>query len=228
MLGERLFEVITPAANAAARRLTTVDAVTALMDEGDVPDDEDEVLSHIDFVSAQMARAAGLAADAAGNIPTFASETCRATWRVANGRRGTELALPWRWPITSITSVVEDGVALVLGTDFLLLPRAILQRVSSDEPVRWSTAKIVATYLAGWASVLSTTAPPELSGACAEQVKYRILSRETNRGVRSYTVNDLRAEAYNLPGGDSITKDGLLNDVDAQLSPYRNETAIFA
>ena len=227
MLGDRLFEVITPAADAVARRLTTVAAVAALMDEADVPEDDD-VLGHIDFVSAQMARAAGLAVDAAGRIPTFASETCRATWRATSCYRSSELSLPWRWPVTSITSVVENDVTLVLGTDFLLLPRAVIQRISSDAPIRWSSTKIVANYLAGWASVLSTNAPSDLSGAAAEQVKYRILSRETNRGLRSYTVNDLRSETFNLPGGDSITKDGLLNDVDAQLEPYRNETAIFA
>ena len=223
----RLFEVITPVATAAARRLTTVAAVTAIMEEGDVPANA-EVEDHILTVSDKLAEAAGLAKDAAGHIPTFASETLRATFYPADTDRGTILYLPWRVPVTSITTIVENGISLAAGTDFILLPGARLLRMSTDTPVCWSSAKIIVNYLAGWASALYENAPSTLRDACAEQVKYRILARETNKGLRSYTVNDIRSETFNVPGGDTIDKDGLLAEVSAAIDQCGLRNNVFA
>lgn len=216
-----LFEVVTPAANAAARRLCSVAAVTSIMDEGDIPSDSAETEAAIDAVSAQMAREVDLAADAT-NVPTFAQETLRATW-FKGCDRGQYLSLPWRVPVSSITSVVEDGVTLTTGTDYRLLSRGKVLRLENDgeTPTCWSSEKIVIVYVGGWAATLSETAPVELSTACAEQVKYKILTKSANPGLRSYTVNDLRSETFNVPGGDSISKSGLLVQVDAALAPYR-------
>mgnify|MGYP000340655311 FL=1 len=219
-----LFEVTTPAATAAARRLTTAAAVAAIMDAGDVPSDTATTESHIDIVSAMMARVAGLASDGGANIPTFAAETLRATWFAATFARGDKLLLPWRVPVTSITSVVEDGVTLTPSDDYRLLPGAALLRLDGDgeTPAAWLSAKIIVNYIAGWASLLSTNAPPELSAACAEQVKYRILSIERDPSVRSESVPDVYSASYAIAGGDNVAASGLLLQVQSALAPYRN------
>lgn len=220
MADRPIFEVVTPAVSAEARRLCTVAAVEAVMEDADIPNTAAEIEAHIDAVSAQMARLAGLAADAAGTVPTFASEVCRATWYAAPCSRGVRLLLPWRVPVTAIVSVVEDGVTLSAGTDFVLEPAGMILRLASDCPSCWSSAKIVINFTAGW--TLPSGAPPELSAACAQQVKYAIMAKDDDPALRSYTVNDIRSETFNVPGGDSITKSGLLVQVDAALAPYRS------
>src|SRR4051812_6538157 len=106
-----IFAVTTPAASIAARRLTTAAKVQAVL-FGGTATDTTVIESMIDRVSALAATYCNLASDAAGTFPTFARETCRATWRPIVCARGCVLALPWRTPITSISSVVEDGVTL--------------------------------------------------------------------------------------------------------------------
>lgn len=210
-----LFEVTTAAASAAARRLTTVAAVTAIMDEGDVPTDAD-IEAKIDAVTQQFATAANLASDGI-NIPTFASEGLRATWDLGC-ERGRDLMLPWRPSVTAIASVVEDGVTLTSGTDFKLRPGGVLRRYCNGVPICWSSAVIVVSYTAGWS--LPDGAPDDLAEACAEQVKYRLLTKTANPGLRSYTVNDLRSETYNVPGGDTVTTEGLLVNVQTAVDAY--------
>lgn len=212
------FEVVTPAADAAARRLVTVAYVAARM-EGEPADAV--VDSHIDEVSASFAAFARLATDAAMTPPTFASETLRATWSDVGLTRGTELHLPWRVPVTSITSIVEDGETLVSGTDYRLLPGARIERLSEGDPYPWSSDDIVVTYVAGWTS-LSSNAPPDLQAAAAAQIKYRLKQIPRDAGLRSVSVDELRSETYNVPGGDSIGASGLLIQVEHALAPYRN------
>lgn len=215
---DALFEVLEAEDDVEARRLTTIEAVQAIVPDGDVPTD-DVIERHIDAASAKAAKVAGLAEDASGAEPTFASEDCRATWRGTNLRRGERLLLPWRYPVTEVSLVTEDGVELEVGVDVVHEGGGSLLRLRSDRPACWSTGKIVVEFTAGWS--LPDGAPPALSAAIAEQVKYLILSKDVDPNERSHTVNDLRVTTVNVPGGDSITKDGLLVQVDAAIGAYR-------
>lgn len=218
--GSLLFEVVTPAANAAARRLTTAAYVGATMSS---PPADAILENYIDEVSAKVARFCGLAADTAMTPPTFASETLRATWFTACHDRGDKLLLPWRVPVSSITSIVEGGTTLTTSTEYRLLPGGMVLRLAGDSetPTCWSTAKIVVVYVAGWAT-LSTNAPADLQAAVAEQVKYRSMRIDHDPAIRSEAVPDVYSASYAVAGGDNIGESGLLVQVETALAPYRS------
>jgi hypothetical protein len=214
MADRRLFQVVSAAADASARRLVTAEYVGAMM--ADPP--ADAVLeAYIDEVSAVMAEEAGLASDGV-HEPTFAEEDLRATWFASTCVRSDRLELPWRLPITDLT-VTEAGAALTAGTDYQLLPGGVLLRLSDDTPIAWSSDKIVVDYTAGW--YLPEDAPTRLGTACAEQVKYRAMAFDRDPAVRSESTPDVYSASYAVPGGDTVAKNGLLLQVDSALDQYR-------
>lgn len=213
-----LFEVVTPAADAEARRITTAEYVGAGMT---APPNEPVLERYIDEISAQLAGICSLTDDGV-NPPTFAKETCRATWFVTCAARGTKLLMPWRMPITSIATVVEAGTTLTADDDYVLAGRHLLRFSGDGEtPSDWSSEKIVVTFDAGWED-LSENAPSDLQSAVAQQVKYRVESAANNSTLRSETVFDVIAKTYVVPGGDSVTKSGLLVQVESALFRYRD------
>lgn len=215
-----LFEVTTPAATPAARRLTTAAKVNAAMGQS-ASTDQVLIESFIDFVSADCARYCGLARPANGaSVPTFGQEVVKATWLQARRSRGTELRLPWRVPVSAIGQVVEDGVNLVVNIDYRLIGGAMLERLSSDIPVRWSLGKIVVPYTAGWS--LPDGVSAEIEGAVIDQVKLRYHATDRDPALRSDSTAEVGAETFAVAGGDSIGTSGLLKPLEDALTPFRN------
>lgn len=213
-----LFEVTTPAADAAARRLTTAAKVRALV--GSPAGDDPKLETLIDGVSAECAAYCGLARSAnMASPPTFGQEVVKATWLQACEPRGTMLVLPWRVAV-SPGQVVENGSILTLNTDYRLVGGGMLERISGDAPVRWSSGKIVVPYTAGW--VLPDGVPPELERLVIEQVKMAYLNADQNPAIRSENEPDVYAASYAVPGGDSIGRSGLLVSLESALSPFRS------
>lgn len=202
-------EEVLSAAMVAARRLCTVAAVQTIMAS---PPTDAEIEAAIDAASAIMAQVAFLAEDGV-NVPTFGQEECRATWYGTTGVRTPELVMPWRTAM-SVTSVTEAGVELD-DDDYVLRPGGLLIRLGGDGLADWSTGKIVVEFAAGWS--LPSGAPGDLAALCAQQVKYQLMSKPINPALRSVTVDELRTESYNVPGGDSVAKSGLLAQVEADL-----------
>lgn len=210
------FEVTSAEVAVASRRLTTAAAVrAALKDTSSAYDTLIE--SIIDRVSADCVTYCNLARDIGGKVPTFASETLRATWLKSDCGRGAELPLPWRAPITAITSVVEDGETLT-ATDYQLTAGGMLQRVSDDAPMPWSTGKVVVVYVAGFATL---PPPPEIEGKVIDQVAMAYLGTDRDKALRSESVPDVYQASYGVIGGDSIAESGLLRSVENALAPYR-------
>lgn len=220
-MSEPLFEVVTPAANAAARRLTTAARVRAVLRVTTTSDDA-LIESIIDRASAMAAGYCRLARDQLGAVPTFGSETLRATWyaEADNVRRGSRLVLPWRVPVTAISSVIEAGTTLAASTDYRLLSGFLLQRLSDDAPRAWSLGKIVVVYVAGWP--LPDGVPAEVEGPLIEQVKLAYLGTDRDPGVRSETVPDVHQVQFNVAGGDAIGESGLLKSLESALAPFRD------
>jgi len=219
-----LFEVMTPAADAAARRLTTKENVKAVLRETGT-DDDTLIDQYIDRVSARAAAFCNLAR-AGTSVPTFGAETLRATWYAGSGcyyRDVDQLILPWRTPISAISSVVEDGTTLTADADYKLLGGGLLQRLDSVTfaPKLWSGGKIVVVYVAGWA--LPGSVPVDLEGAVIDQVKVAYLGTDRDPALRSLDVPGVASESYNVPGGSSIGHDGLLAPLESALMPYRSE-----
>ena len=212
-----LFEVITPAASATARRLTTAAKVQVALRMGAV--DTTLLESIIDAVSGECVRFCNLARAVAGPVPTFGQEVVRATWLGAGMDRGSILILPWRAPVTAMGSVVEDGTSLTLNTEFRLVGEGILERMADDAPVCWSAGKIVVSWTAGWS--LPTDVPAELEGQVIEQVKMKYLATDRDPALRSENTPDVWSGSYAVAGGDSIGDSGLLKSLEAALSPFK-------
>ncbi len=216
-MSEPVFEVVTPAVNAAARRLTTAAKVQAALRLGAV--DTTLIESIIDAVSGECVRFCNLARAVAGPVPTFGLEVVRATWLGAGMDRGSILVLPWRAPVTAVSSVVEDGTSLALNTDFRLVGGGMLERMADDTLVCWSTGKIVVSWTAGWS--LPAEVPAELEGQVIEQVKMKYLATDRDPALRSENTPDVWSGSYAVAGGDSIGESGLLRSLEVALSPYR-------
>lgn len=216
-MSEPVFEVVTPAVNAAARQLTMAAKVQAALRLGAV--DTTLIESIIDAVSGECVRFCNLARGAAGPVPTFGLEVVRATWLGAGMDRGSILILPWRAPVTAMGSVVEDGTSLTLNTDFRLVGGGMLERMTDDAPVCWSPGKIVVSWTAGWS--LPAEVPAELEGQVIEQVKMKYLATDRDPALRSENTPDVWSGSYAVAGGDSIGESGLLRSLEVALSPYR-------
>ena len=212
-----LFEVVTPAGSATARRLTTAAKVQAALRLGAV--DTTLIESIIDAVSGECARFCNLARAVAGPVPTFGQEVVRATWLGTDMDRSSILILPWRTPITTVGSVIEDGATLVMNTGFRLLGSGMLERMADDAPDRWLPGKIVVSWTAGWS--LPAEVPAELEGQVIEQVKMKYLATDRDPALRSENTPDVWSGSYAVAGGDSIGESGLLRSLEAALSPFK-------
>jgi len=213
-----LFEVTTPAANAAARRLTTAAKVRALI--GSPTGDDAKIDSLIDGVSAECAAYCKLARPAnMASPPTFGQEVVRATWLASCERRTAMLILPWRVAITP-GQIVEDGVNLTANVDYRLVGGGMLQRMSAGSPTYWSSAGIVVPYTAGW--VLPDGVSAELEHQVIEQVKMAYFGAAQNPAIRSESVPDVYQASFAVAGGDSIGKSGLLTALEGALDPFKS------
>lgn len=220
-MSEPLFEVVTPAAAGAARRLTTAARVRAALRVTATSDDA-LIESLIDRASGMAASYCRLARDQLGAGPTFGAETLQATWYAEAGtvRRGSRLVLPWRVPVTAVDSVAEAGTTLSADADYRLMGGGLLQRLGDDALRAWSNDKIVVVYSAGWA--LPDGVPAEVEGPLIEQAKLAYLGTDRDPGVRSETVPDVHQVQFNVAGGDAIGESGLLKSLESALAPFRN------
>lgn len=224
MLRSPLFEVVTPASGAAARRLTTAAKVQSRLGIGAI--DTTTIEDFIDGVSANAARYCGLAYDAAGTPRTFGREDLKATWFAQNYSRleyGSTIFLPWRLPITAI-SIVECGVTLTENTDFVLRPACMVDRLCDGRALGWSGAGLVIEYTAGW--VLPDNVPAEIESYVIDQVKMQYLNRKKNDTIRQEAVPNVYSASYSVAGGDSISENGLLKPLEAALDSFRLWTAV--
>ncbi len=213
-----LFEVTTPAASAAARRLTSAAKVRALI--GSSPSDDAKIETLIDGISAECASACNIARPANMASPaTFGQEVVKATWLASPERRSAMLILPWRVAITP-GQVVENGVNLTSNVDYRLVGGGMLQRMSAGAPIYWSSAAIVVPYTAGW--VLPDGVPPELERQVIDQVKMAYYAADSDPAIRSESVPDTYQASYAVAGGDSIGKSGLLTALEGALAPFKS------
>lgn len=213
--------VLTADAGDTARNLTTLAAVkTALKITGN---DQDGLIGDLIPRVTQLIVNHCRLATAVGANPTFALETLRATWHPeAAVCRGEVVFLPWRPPVFSIDTVVENGVTLTAGADFLAEgDRRRLRRMSGGAPFLWSAGQIVATWKAGFSSVLSANVDDALEAAAIEQIKAMLFAAKRDPALLSENLPGLIASTWAVPGGDTIGANVLLPGVRAALAPWR-------
>lgn len=167
-----------------------------------------------DWLESATARSSALISQAIGR--TIHSETVVDTFSVHPGdHRRTCEALPLsRHPVSSVASVVRDGLTLVDGTDYRIDRHSgLLYLATPIVASGWSTVPVVvASYTGGY-----TTVPGDLEAVALRLVRTWWHSRDRDETVRSTSVDGIGAHTY-------VDPDKLQVDVYAlpELDRYRD------
>lgn len=122
-------------------------------------------------------------------------------------------------PVSSITSVVEDGVTLEADEYEVNPETGLLYRLDGDDELDvWPAVKITAVYVAGYA--LLTDLPRPIEEATIKLVTARHYAKSRDPFIRQIAVQGVDTVSYGFGGTDS--PDGLPPEVAAMLSPYRD------
>lgn len=161
-------------------------------------------------ISAIIARSCRVAAGGAA-VATLRRETLTETFRPDQRLSGFMLS---RRPVSSITSVVEDGTTLT-GTDYEVdLGSGLLRRLRDDREIEWSCRKTLVVYVAGWDVV-----PEDLKMAAANLAKefYSVSTRDPNLKRIKVDGVDEREYFYGQRDDPLMSK-----EVQELLAPYVN------
>jgi hypothetical protein len=110
--------------------------------------------------------------------------------------------------VTAVSSVVEDGTTLTVGTQFDWTSYGKLIRVG--RAWTWKPRSVVVTYTHGYA-----TAPDSVKGVCLAAAGRRYQNPEARR---SYTVGGV-SESFAIPASGAV---GFFYDTElTDLGPYR-------
>lgn len=150
---------------------------------------------------------------------SFALETVTQTIRL-QGERPDFLMLERR-PVTEITAVTVDDVALDAADWLLDADAGMLRRLSSDTAICWSGAIVEIDYEAGYA--LLETVPFDLESACIDLVVLAYFSageRARDPNLMSRSIPDVAAETFQI-GNRLGVEGGMPPDIAQRLAPFR-------
>lgn len=146
--------------------------------------------------------------------PTLRAETLTESFRPAAPLG--ELLLSRR-PISTITSITIDGVALTADQYERDDAAAILYREEGGRRTCWPCSKIVVVYVAGWATV-----PDDLQLAASKLAGIYYFSDGADPNLRSEELPDVYRVTYGRPGDNGAGGDQVLPaEIEALLGPYR-------
>lgn len=199
------FTVTTPAENLS---LLTVGELRAAV--GVTDNSQDDALTALGArLSASIAKQCGVASDGV-NPATLLSETCTEVFRPTRFQQDLVLS---RRPVTSITSVTENGTALDAAGHEIRKGSGILTRLSGDQFSCFPCGKITVVYAAGYA-----TAPDDLKLAASKLAAalYSETARDPN--LKRVDVVDVEEREYWVgPKDDPL----LSEEISDLLAPYR-------
>lgn len=176
--------------------------------------DQDSVITTtINRVSDLIARECRIPSDGV-NPPTFMAETIVQTFRFESVQDSVMLS---RRPVTSISSVVEDGAAVSSGEYEFDKRSGILTRLdAAGEPVAWNAAKVVVTYVAGFATV-----PYELKAAAEQVLREQWSARQRDPLLRSEAVEGVGRFDYWVSAVGGSSAGAISPTAAAMLDPFR-------
>lgn len=193
-----MLSVLVPATSS---RLTSLDAVKRELSISGTSDDA-RLLAYIDQASAVIADYLGR---------PLGRETVAETLRLS---ASSEVIMLSRWPVVSVTSVVEDGATLA-ATDYEI-DRSFAYRLFDDERARWPAVKVVLTYVAGYD--LPDGVAPAIERAATQLIVAMNASRGRDPSLRSESVEGIGSQSWLDPhNGGGPLPDGVV----ALLNPYR-------
>lgn len=200
----------------------------ALVSLSDVKDDWAITGTDSDtFLTRSIARASAAAAQFCNRV--FPSETVKDDftvdrdpypYQVPGGVAPLQLT---RWPVSSVTSVVE-GVGsqeqtLDPATDYRLdAVTGQMLRIGKDgNPMFWPATRVVVTYVGGFSTI-----PQDLQDAVSRMVWVRYAERGRDPFVESVRVEGVETIKYIVPGADG----NLSPDIADILENYRVPVAL--
>lgn len=197
--------------------ITTVAPATSY-DLADLDTVKDELeltdTKHDEFLARQIHWASRHAANYCNR--RFVPETVTDRFWPARGAPGIEPLQLSHFPVTSITSVTEDGVALVQDTDFVAdLANGELTRFDLEPyPTWWPAEPIVVIYPEGFGTI-----PEDVVDAVMRLVKMRYFARLRDPMLRSVSIAGVRDVAYWVATGTDAGS--VPPDVADLLNSYR-------
>lgn len=193
-----MLSILVPATSS---RLTTLDAVKRELSIAGTSEDA-RLLAYIDQASIAIADYLGR---------PLGEETVVETLRLP---ASSEVIMLSRWPVSAVTSIVEDGTTLA-AADYEI-DRSFVYRLSDDERIRWPAVKVVLTYVAGYA--LPDGVPAAIERAATQLVVAMSASRGRDPALRSESVEGVGSQSWLDPrNGGGPLPDGVV----ALLNPYR-------
>lgn len=220
-----MFSVSVPAATTG---LTTLAAVKTAL--GINIGSEDSYLnSQISAVSAMVCTFLGVSVASDGG-KTLGRETIVETVRKSDpyckslieGPTNRQIVLA-RYPVVSITSIVEDGTTLETTDYEVDGSNGLLKRLNEDNQVNWYAEKVVITYVAGWLlpGDAGANLPKDIESAAIDLIKATRAARMRDPLAKRIEIPDVRTVDYWV-GGTAKNGSGMSSDIEAKLAPYRN------
>lgn len=129
-----------------------------------------------------------------------------------------------RWPVSSVTSVVEDGVTLVSGTNFRIDTKVghLIRLDSNGWPTSWPAEAIVVVYVAGY--TLLDGLPQDIERAAITMVKQAYFRARRDPSIKQESIPGVRDVSYWIATG--IDAGNMTPDVVNLLAPYRVPVAV--
>lgn len=157
----------------------------------------------------------------------FASETVTETFRRVRGRNNLVPLGLKRYPVTSITSVVEDDVTLDITLYEVDAKTGLLYRLSDSDPefrAVWCASKIVVTYIGGY--TLLTNLPRRIETAVIQMIMGRWFSGGASARDPSVKTEDVygvaRLEYWRGSAMGGASSSSLPPDVQEAVDLYRD------
>lgn len=135
-------------------------------------------------------------------------------WQVPGG---TETLQASRWPILTLSSLVDDTDTLIDGTDFRSdLPKGLFYRLSPfiGSVVDWPAVPVTLIYQAGFATV-----PADVEDAVIRMVRSRWFAKGRDPMVREINVPGVLEQQFWIPTGTDAG--AMTPDVTDILDNYR-------
>lgn len=142
------------------------------------------------------------------------------TWRLPQSQESLWLT---RWPVDTITSITEDGVALTSAYWEVDEDTGRLYRLDgSDGRARWSAKKTVIVYTGGYRPDDDTGAdlPDDLRDGVLAIVKSGWFARDRDPYLRSEEMPGVARYTYGF-GSAASSDSGLPPEAESLLAPYR-------
>ncbi|MBM3642235.1 MAG: hypothetical protein FJX15_13115 [Alphaproteobacteria bacterium] len=126
-----------------------------------------------------------------------------------------------RYPIQTITSIVEDGVTLSVSNYAIDKAKGYLNRRLNGKDVYWTADEIVVTYSAGRVM----TQELGLRSAAINAVREQYFSDRRDPSLRSVNVEGIGRRDYQIGGASGVSTSAAMQpftpSVLAALEPYR-------